>query len=590
MESEISCDDPQFMNMLETCLRVEIEAAKSTSSVASEIKELKTKVQTQLQTRKELKNTAKNTEDNIVILTNILNKHNKYINEISNKIELMKLNLDNDYKVMELDCGRYESIYNEYERVWESYHAKYEEFPLAKVRKENKVKLEKLRVDKMVMQYKINEFEKILKQRERITWLRMRAKIVELARAILDHMGLDKEWEDLNRSIEAREKELNTIKTELAVQLKRQEEEKRDRTLKLLEMPPPKINFSHMRKIYHGSKIGSHSGWEKNYENSIDSLSVDTLMLEEMCLAESNTVQSPSEISIHIGEDQSIPHDRPIDSKSPSLDQGQQEIEHEDVASEVDRISVSEPIDAFEEEVEQGMGQELEHMDQPSDLSKDKHTGQRCEDLEEEMDDPVAKKMRLILDEGKFVATPMKIIPLEKTKSRSVDPSPRARIARIETVRYNMSPMTKIEKTNNDLVEPRKSQLTDQFVESMMTNTPSAKKPDQDKPNPSSMFTPRHYDFSDTSDMSFCMDNNMNTLKADQISLYGGSVRDFCECSNISRVIEDAIPESSANDPSTSKTYNLPRTYDTSDRRLPSFRFPTLILIFLLQNSISVTF
>lgn len=83
------------------------------------------------------------------------------------------------------------------------------------MRKENKAKLEKLRIDKMVVEYKINELEKILKQRERITWLRMRAKIVELARAILDHMGLDKEWEDLNRSIEAREKELNTIKTEV---------------------------------------------------------------------------------------------------------------------------------------------------------------------------------------------------------------------------------------------------------------------------------------------------------------------------------------------------------------------------------------
>lgn len=87
------------------------------------------------------------------------------------------------------------------------------------MREENKVKLEKLRVGKMVVEYKINEFEKILKQRERITWLRMRAKIVELARAILDHMGLDKEWKDLNRSIEAREKELNTIKTEVFSQL-----------------------------------------------------------------------------------------------------------------------------------------------------------------------------------------------------------------------------------------------------------------------------------------------------------------------------------------------------------------------------------
>lgn len=54
------------------------------------------------------------------------------------------------------------------------------------------------------------------------------------------------------------------------MRLKKQEEEKRDRALKLLEMPPPKINFSHMRTIY-GPRpgIGFPDGWKRNYENSI---------------------------------------------------------------------------------------------------------------------------------------------------------------------------------------------------------------------------------------------------------------------------------------------------------------------------------
>lgn len=54
------------------------------------------------------------------------------------------------------------------------------------------------------------------------------------------------------------------------MRLKKQEEEKRDRALKLLEMPPPKINFSHMRTIY-GPRpgIGLPDGWKRNYENSI---------------------------------------------------------------------------------------------------------------------------------------------------------------------------------------------------------------------------------------------------------------------------------------------------------------------------------
>ncbi|KAF3426516.1 hypothetical protein E2986_02686 [Frieseomelitta varia] len=627
MEAETSCDDPQFMIMLETCLRVEIETAKRTSSeLASEIKGLKLGMQAQLKTRKELKEKTESAQENILILTNTLNQYvykdkrsnatssnleSKRVNEISNKIELMNLNLDNDYKVMKLDCQQYENILNVYEATWQSYHERYEEFPLAKERKEWEAKLRKLQVDKMVLEYKINGLEKMSEQRKRITWLRMRTKIVEFARTISDHMNLEKKLQEYNRTIEQRRKELDMITTELAVQLKKQEEEKKDRALKLLEMPPPKINFSHMRTIYGRRSRTGLPDWKRNDENSIDTLSVDTLMLEEMCLTEESVMKPSSEISIHAEKGQNVPCDRPIDSTSPFLDQERQQVEHEDVASEVDGNMALEAIDAAEEELEQRMDQELEHMDQPSGISKDKQTGRRSEDLEE-MDDLAAKRMRLISGEGKSVAIPVKDIQLDKEKWDSVDPLCRSRITKIETVRYKMPSIKNIDKTksfglvhlllwtkmiahlsNNDSA-PRGSRLVDQSPGSRIT-TPLMRKHDQDHANPSSMFTPHRYDFSDNSDMSFCTDNMANlkgtiaslsssldlscctllfywmyiVYSADQISLYGGSVRDFCECSNISMPIEDAISESNANAPSTSKTHNFPRTCDTSHRRLP---------------------
>lgn len=51
-------------------------------------------------------------------------RESKRVNKIANKIELMKLNLDNEYKVMKQDCQRYENTLNEYEATWQSYHVR----------------------------------------------------------------------------------------------------------------------------------------------------------------------------------------------------------------------------------------------------------------------------------------------------------------------------------------------------------------------------------------------------------------------------------------------------------------------------------
>lgn len=76
--------------------------------------------------------------------------------------------------------------------------------------------MEKLQIDQMVLQYKVNEFEKILKQKQRIAWLRMRAKIIVLARAISNYTRLVETLKDLDRNVDKRKEELNTIETEVS--------------------------------------------------------------------------------------------------------------------------------------------------------------------------------------------------------------------------------------------------------------------------------------------------------------------------------------------------------------------------------------
>ena len=68
----------------------------------------------------------------------------------------------------------------------------------------------------MVLEYKINELEKMSRERKRITWLRTRTKIVELARVILDHVSLEKKLQEYNRTVEERRKKLDMITTEVS--------------------------------------------------------------------------------------------------------------------------------------------------------------------------------------------------------------------------------------------------------------------------------------------------------------------------------------------------------------------------------------
>lgn len=67
----------------------------------------------------------------------------------------------------------------------------------------------------MVLEFKIAECHKILKLNRQITWLRMRGKIIDLARAISNMTMLQEKLKNVNDSIENSTEELRAIETEV---------------------------------------------------------------------------------------------------------------------------------------------------------------------------------------------------------------------------------------------------------------------------------------------------------------------------------------------------------------------------------------
>lgn len=93
----------------------------------------------------------------------------------------------------------------------------YEEFPLAKARNAAKIELRKLQIEHMVTTYKKTEMMTIIKQRRRIGWIRMRCKIIELARAMTARLKLEKRLARLKVDVNYYGKELRSIEMEVGI-------------------------------------------------------------------------------------------------------------------------------------------------------------------------------------------------------------------------------------------------------------------------------------------------------------------------------------------------------------------------------------
>lgn len=93
--------------------------------------------------------------------------------------------------------------------------AQYEEFPLAKVRKVAQMELRKLEVERAVVKHKIIELKKISTRKQQIGWMRLRGKIVEFSRGVLENMTLDRQLNDLFQNIKSRTRELGAVEEEV---------------------------------------------------------------------------------------------------------------------------------------------------------------------------------------------------------------------------------------------------------------------------------------------------------------------------------------------------------------------------------------
>ncbi|XP_011630198.1 CAP-Gly domain-containing linker protein 1-like [Pogonomyrmex barbatus] len=281
IDSQENHNDPQFVKVLETCLKMEIDTLKkSLDDNIKEIKEHKRIIHNEINKRKQLKEKVTQMNKVKLILSETLTKLYTSISESSDTLELVKANADDQYKLMQIRSQEYQDIVDEYKKTWQEYRATYEEFPLAKVRKEAQIKLQKLKVEYMIVAYKKKETLTIIKQRREISWICTRNKIIEFATVMLEHMKLQKELANVNEDLNYHRKELQSIEKELQALRKKEEDQKRQRKQKMLEMPPPKINIPY-REMYAQNQMRAkvQHQWKQVHESLDGENSFYTLQL-----------------------------------------------------------------------------------------------------------------------------------------------------------------------------------------------------------------------------------------------------------------------------------------------------------------------
>nr|XP_012227558.1 PREDICTED: uncharacterized protein LOC105675175 isoform X1 [Linepithema humile] len=283
MDNQLNYDDPQFVTVLETCLKIEIATAKEELNTnMTELKRLKTIIRAELDKRKQLKEKSMQMNKIRAILSKTLTKSYESIREVSDNLEIMKANADDQYKLIQLQSQEYQNIVAEYKQTWHAYHAMYEKFPLAKARNAAKIKLEKLKIEYMVITFKKAEMTTIIKQKRDIDWIRTRSKIIEFATVMVERSKLKEKLRKLKVDVNYHTRKLHSIEGELQVLRKKEEDQKTLRKQKMLEMAPPKINIPY-REIYAQNQMHKKDQeWKQITEFFDDNISVNTLALEEL--------------------------------------------------------------------------------------------------------------------------------------------------------------------------------------------------------------------------------------------------------------------------------------------------------------------
>ena len=177
------------------------------------------------------------------------------------------------------------------------------------------------------------------------------------------------------------------------------------------------------------------------------------MMLEEMCLSDekpkADRCQNWDRASYSRNDAGEVASPA---ARSPCPSKEQEEMERDEAASEMDENMGSEAIDSQPneeaEEAEELEQEQAEEVPLPSSVRRDKQTvAEACLGDDE---DPPPKRAKLISDEDKAAAPMMRTMSArsERKGDRITDAAAGPRITKIVPVRYEPSPMRKMERGN----------------------------------------------------------------------------------------------------------------------------------------------
>nr|XP_050851766.1 uncharacterized protein LOC127064577 isoform X1 [Vespula vulgaris]XP_050851768.1 uncharacterized protein LOC127064577 isoform X1 [Vespula vulgaris]XP_050851769.1 uncharacterized protein LOC127064577 isoform X1 [Vespula vulgaris]XP_050851770.1 uncharacterized protein LOC127064577 isoform X1 [Vespula vulgaris] len=458
-EEGIPYDDPRFVEILEACLHVEIAAYKeSYGKTQAEIRKIKRNVLMKLEKRKELKKKIEDAEDVISMSNVTLKRLREEVRGTKQRIEMIEANADDRSKLMSYEMQRYREILGEYRRTWQSYQAEYENFPLAKKRKETEIDLKKVSIEKMVLEFKLNELEKKFERKREIDEIRTRLKIIELAKAMVCNEKLERKLVDLRSEIDCCKRQLHSRELELKSLQRQEEEDRKERAVKLLEMPPPKINLSRVRLNYprkwqelelrkelppidSGTRFFCFL-YVRPYHVSIvarateiirllDSMSVNTIALEEMCIRD-DTSEGTSNREAAVAVSTSDP------KRSTNLlsDYETKEKDTRDAKS-AESFALATSLQKTHSKKSLSFSSNAESIAKRTSLEgrdEQKRSTMRAE--EERAIDCESKRMKFVRNDEKDVED----FELPQTSKRSPPRYPRVR--KIERVQYGVTPLT----------------------------------------------------------------------------------------------------------------------------------------------------
>ncbi|KAK0166732.1 hypothetical protein PV327_004221 [Microctonus hyperodae] len=281
-------NDPRFVQILTVTLSSEYATnEKILKGLAEGVKALKATVAKEIEGRKIIKRQIKENKDRKIIMEPVLDQLLRDGCERRTKLILLKNRLDEVSLRRQIDQNKYKKILNEYKKTWDEYQAEYEEFELAIMRKQCKIEWEKLKIQLMIKEQNKIEYLNILKQREIINQKRIQSVIVKLSKMILDRWEKQKCLNVLNDNIKRGQEEFQTVVEKCNELQKQLEIEAETEAMARQQMPVPKLNISLVQSLYIDKNSSSQCSREQKYQRKrlieSDTISVNTVMFEEMC-------------------------------------------------------------------------------------------------------------------------------------------------------------------------------------------------------------------------------------------------------------------------------------------------------------------